>query len=52
MNISDMQASRVPVNQVKQREQVNPDDIDKVPVEAADLDRRVLLRSEASLARP
>jgi hypothetical protein len=33
-----MQASRVPVNQIEQREQVNPDDIDEVPVEAADLD--------------
>src|ERR1700691_5280603 len=44
-----MQASRVPVDQVKQREQVNPDDVDEVPVQAADLDWSVPLGSESSL---
>jgi hypothetical protein len=29
----------VTVNQVEQREKENPDDIDKVPVEAGDIDR-------------
>src|SRR5580704_15849906 len=46
---SDMQASWVPVDQVKQREQVNPDDVNEVPVEAADLDWSVPLGSETSL---
>src|SRR5258708_11566890 len=44
-----MQASRVPVNQVKQRKQVNPNDIDEVPVEAADFDGSVVLGRKASL---
>src|SRR5208282_5000571 len=43
-----MQASRVPVNQIKQREQVNPDDVDEVPIEAADLDWSVPLGGEAA----
>src|SRR5580700_3178202 len=46
-----MHASRVPVDQVKQREQVNPDDVDEVPVKSADLDWSVPLRGEASLPR-
>src|SRR5271166_295260 len=44
-----MQASRVPVDQIQQREQVDPDNVDEVPVEAADLDRSVPLGGEASL---
>src|SRR5215469_16003943 len=31
------------VNQVQQREQENPDDIDEVPVKARDIDRRVVI---------
>src|SRR5690349_7569087 len=30
------------IDQVKKREQVNPDDIDKVPVQPAQFDRRVI----------
>ena len=37
-------------NQVEQREQEDPDEVDEVPVEAGDLDRRVLARAE--LAAP
>src|SRR5258708_29561221 len=43
-----MQASRVPVDEIKQRKQVNPNDIDEVPVEAADFDGSVVFGSEAS----
>src|SRR5712671_6907841 len=32
----DMEASRVPVNQVEQRKQIDPDNVDEVPVQAAD----------------
>ena len=39
----------MPVDQVEQWEQVNPDDVDEVPVEAADFDRGVLFWGEASL---
>src|ERR1700719_333944 len=37
---ADMEASRVPVDQVEQRKQVNPDNVDKVPVQPADFHRR------------
>src|SRR5258708_20077916 len=43
-----MQASRVPVDEIKQRKQVNPNDVDEVPVEAADFDGSVVFGSEAS----
>src|SRR6266851_3425339 len=46
-----MQASRVTVDQVKQREQVDPNDIYKVPVQAPHFNGSVVLRSEASLPR-
>src|ERR1051326_1231911 len=40
-------------NQVQQWEQENPDDIDEVPVEAADLDRIVVLaRNRAAVSEP
>src|SRR5271155_1099155 len=44
-----MIASLVFVDQVKQRKQINPDNVDEVPVQAADLDRSVPLGSETSL---
>src|SRR5579863_2220786 len=44
-----IKSSRVPIDQVQQREQVNPDDVDEVPVQPADFHRRVILRSEISL---
>src|ERR1700676_1842983 len=44
---ADMEASRVPVDQVEQRKQVNPDNVDKVPVQPADFHRRVVFGSEA-----
>src|SRR3984885_10504985 len=45
---ADMETSRVPVNQVEQRKQVNPDNVDEVPVQATDFHRRVVFRSEAA----
>src|SRR3954466_14898649 len=36
------------VNQVQQREQENPNDIDEVPVEADELDGRVVLRRKTA----
>src|ERR1700731_2471281 len=38
---ADMQASRVPVDQIEQREKIDPDNIDEVPEETTNLDRRV-----------
>src|ERR1700704_2129790 len=46
---SDMQTSRVTVNQIKQGEQVDPNDVHKVPVQASHFNRSVVLRSEPSL---
>src|ERR1700722_11126033 len=43
------QASRMPVDQVEQGKQINPDDVDEMPVQAADLDWSVIFRREASL---
>ena len=40
------------VDQVQQREQEDPDDVDEVPVQAGDLDRRVVLGGELALAAP
>src|SRR5258707_8719945 len=48
---ADIQASRVPVDQIKQWKKINPNDVDEVPIEAADLDRSVVLGSEAALQR-
>src|ERR1700689_3587244 len=42
-------SSRVPVDQVKQGKQINPDDVDEVPVEASDFDGSVVLGREASV---
>src|ERR1019366_7170515 len=39
---------RMPVNQVEQGEQVDPDNVDEVPVETAHLERRVVLGCEAA----
>src|SRR3984957_17618734 len=39
----------MPVGQVEQRKKINPDDIDEVPVKAADFQRRVIFRRESSL---
>src|ERR1700728_450189 len=41
----------MPVDQVKQREQVDPDDVDEVPVEATDFDGRVIFGGETTLPR-
>ena len=35
---------RMAVDQVEQWEQINPDNVDEVPVEAADFQRRVIFR--------
>ena len=40
---------QVAVDQIEQREQEDPDDIDEVPVEAAHVDRRVVLGAVTSL---
>src|SRR6266478_8739658 len=52
---SDTRASRlhllVPINQIQQREKINPHNIDEVPVETDVFDRRVLLRRETALER-
>src|SRR5689334_2028076 len=37
---------QVAVDQIQQRKQVNPDDVDKVPVKSDHVDRRVVLGSE------
>src|SRR5438309_11348340 len=49
--ISLMPILLVPINQIKQREQVNPNDVDEMPVKATDFERRVIFRREASLPR-
>ncbi len=36
----------MPVDQVQQWEQVDPDDVDEVPVQAADFERRVIFGRE------
>src|SRR6266404_5107255 len=41
----------VAIDQIQQREQENPNDIDEVPVEADILDGRVVLRREAAAPR-
>src|SRR5207249_4464514 len=41
-------ASFVPVNQVKQWEQINPHNVHEVPIQSADLNRRVILRRKAA----
>jgi len=38
------------IDQIEQREQENPDDIDKVPIEADIFDRRIVVLVEAALA--
>src|SRR5712691_1889544 len=45
---ADMQASRVPVDQVEQGKQIDPDNVDEVPVQAANFDRCVVFGSEAA----
>jgi len=37
-----------PANEVEQREEKNPDDVDKMPVETADVERRVVVCGEAA----
>src|SRR5215472_3959986 len=44
--------SRVPADQIQQREQEDPHNIDKVPVQAAQLHRRVVLAVKLSLRCP
>src|SRR4029453_1080680 len=45
--------SPVPLDQIEQREEEDPDDVDEVPVEAEDLDRRVpFLRELAAYGHP
>src|ERR1700740_1666499 len=41
----------VPIDQVKQREQINPDNVDEVPVQADDVDRIVVFGRKASRER-
>src|SRR5712664_288952 len=41
----------VAIDQIQQREQENPNDIDEVPVEGDIFDRRVVLRREAAAQR-
>src|ERR1700675_1310377 len=48
---ADMQASRVPVDQIEQRKKIDPDNVDEVPVQTANLDGSVVFRCEASLPR-
>src|SRR5437764_15301498 len=36
------------IDQIEQRKKINPDDVDEVPVEAADFNRRVVLGGESS----
>src|ERR1700722_2512781 len=48
---SVMQASRVPVDQVEQGEQINPDNVDEVPVQATNFDGSVPLGREAAFPR-
>src|ERR1035441_2864005 len=45
-SVQTCEASGVPVDQVKQRKQVDPNNIDKMPVQATHLQRRVVLRSK------
>src|SRR5438270_4461469 len=40
------------VNEVEEREEKNPDDVDEVPVEAHDLDGAVVLGAEIAAPRP
>ena len=42
----------VPADQIEQREQENPDDVDEVPVQAGHFDRRVVVGVEAAAPRP
>src|ERR1700686_846420 len=42
---------RVPVDQVEQREQIDPDNIDEVPVQSPDVEGRVIFGREATLPR-
>src|SRR6476660_2662525 len=44
-------AISVPPDQVEEREEEDPDDVDEVPVEAAHLDRRRVRGPEAAAAR-
>src|SRR5579862_2623791 len=46
-----MQSSRVSVDQVEQWEEVDPDNVDKMPIQAADLDRRIVLGRKSALPR-
>ena len=41
-----LSGSRAPVDQIQQWEKVNPDDIDKVPIQARDFQGRVIFGSE------
>src|SRR5258708_37139253 len=44
-----MQTSRMTINQIKQGEQVDPNDVHTVPVQAAHFNGSVVLRSEPPL---
>src|SRR5712691_3615079 len=43
---------RMTPDQIQKREQENPDDVDEVPVQTADLDRAVVLRGDRAAPRP
>src|SRR5580704_19521706 len=42
----------MPSDEIEQREQEDPDDVDEVPVETADLDRVVVVRGDDAAGRP
>ena len=42
--VDPCRSQRVPPEQVEEREEEDPDDVDEVPVEPDDLDRRVVAR--------
>ena len=51
ITVKPISVLEVPAQQIKQRKQKNPNDIDKVPVKPDDLDRTVILRIEPPLHR-
>ena len=46
-----MRAAEMPSQKIEKREKENPDNIDKVPVETGDFDRRVKLGGKSSARR-
>src|SRR2546425_9799076 len=48
LSVRTLRASRMPVNQIEQRKQINPDYVYEVPVQASHLDGSVVVGGEAS----